>query len=206
MILDQNITLTLQPNVMPHYKQLGYDVKFRQKITVPWGHLPKTSGLKVSYSCDICESIHQRAFNKLHKKQMQICSACVKKENALYRAKNPTQKLKEYRQKLSEKCGDKHYLWNPNREEFKRYSSRVHNESDRTYNKYITEINPKNYPRTKCGVVGGYQLDHKFSIKDAFLNGWSIQECSNKENLQMLPWLENNLKAKTALINRNRSK
>jgi len=196
MILPQELEVTLQPNVMPHYKIIGYDVGWRKKIKVPWGHLPQSSGLKVVVMCDYCPNIFKRVFHKTIKSQIHLCTTCSKKKTGAFLAANPTENLKKYREKLRTQLGPASHVWNPNRPEFKRYSSKVHNESDRVYKKHINEINPNSHPRTLCGVVGGYQLDHKFAVKDAFLSGWTVEQCSAKENLQMLPWLENNLKAK----------
>jgi hypothetical protein len=52
-------------------------------------------------------------------------------------------------------------------------------------------INPNDYRRTLCGVENGYQLDHKVSIKEAFENGWTPEQCADVNNLQMLSWKEN---------------
>lgn len=67
--------------------------------------------------------------------------------------------------------------------------------SEKTYVENIQHINPNNYPRTISGVVGGYQLDHIYSIKKGFDNKISPEDISKKENLQMLPWKTNRTKS-----------
>lgn len=95
--------------------------------------------------------------------------------------KNPTQSMIDGIEKRK----------NPNTSEFKKYSSRVHTLTRKTYELHKDEINPRNLPRTRCGVDGGYQLDHIVSIKEGFETGISAEELSCKDNLRMLPWKKN---------------
>ena len=80
---------------------------------------------------------------------------------------------------------------NPNITEYKRYSRLVHALSQETYKNNIDIINPSRYPRTLCGVDGGWQLDHIKPIKECFLEGLSATEAAQVENLRMLPWKNN---------------
>lgn len=75
--------------------------------------------------------------------------------------------------------------------EYVRYRNKVHKLSEKTYQENKEIINPNNYPRTLCGVVGGYQLDHIVEIKDGFQKNISPEEMSKVENLRMLTWEEN---------------
>lgn len=75
--------------------------------------------------------------------------------------------------------------------EYKDYCNKVMWLTEKTYIENLSEINPNNYPRTLCGVDGGYQLDHIYSIKKGFDNKIPAEEISKKENLQMLSWKEN---------------
>lgn len=74
---------------------------------------------------------------------------------------------------------------------YKRYCNRVHKLSNRVYEENKDVINPDNFPRTICGVDGGYQLDHVISVKDGYEQGISPEEMAVVENLRMLPWREN---------------
>lgn len=80
---------------------------------------------------------------------------------------------------------------NPNIEEYTRYSRQVHGLSQKNYEANKDVINPNNYPRTICGVEGGYQLDHIIPIKECFEKGMSVEEASSLDNLRMLPWKTN---------------
>lgn len=74
---------------------------------------------------------------------------------------------------------------------YKRYAGRVHRLSDKVYNENINLINPNRYPRTKCGVEDGWQLDHIVSVQECFHTGITPEEAANITNLRMLPWKEN---------------
>lgn len=82
-------------------------------------------------------------------------------------------------------------LRNPNMPEYKRYARMVHGLSRDVYKENIDLINPNRYPRTLCGVEGGWQLDHIIPIKECFEKGLSVEEASHVSNLRMLPWKEN---------------
>lgn len=75
--------------------------------------------------------------------------------------------------------------------EYKQYSRMVHRLSQKIYEQNIDIINPNRYPRTLCGVHGGWQLDHIIPIKECFNNGVSAELASDVTNLRMLPWKDN---------------
>lgn len=74
---------------------------------------------------------------------------------------------------------------------FQRYRNRVTTRTQRVYELHKEEINPHNHPRGRCGVDGAWQLDHIISVKEGFEKQIPVDVISAKENLQMLPWLEN---------------
>lgn len=74
---------------------------------------------------------------------------------------------------------------------YRSYSRKVHTLSHKVYLENIDLINPNRYPRTLCGVVGGWQLDHIIPIKECFKRGMSPEEAAVVTNLRMLPWKEN---------------
>jgi len=78
-----------------------------------------------------------------------------------------------------------------NKTEYQKYKRRVRYLTESEYSKYHVEINPKNHPRTLCGVDGGYQLDHIMGVFECFYGGISAEKCASKDNLQMLPWSVN---------------
>jgi len=91
--------------------------------------------------------------------------------------------------------GENHPRWNPNKSEFQRYSNQVRWLSEKEYVSHKAVINPLDLPRTVCGIDGGYQLDHRFSIKKAFELKLPIEEVAKVDNLQFLPWKDNRSKA-----------
>jgi hypothetical protein len=84
-----------------------------------------------------------------------------------------------------DKCGSR------NRSEFKIYLRAVHHLTTAVYREHKQVINPHSYPRTRCGIEGGYQLDHKISVKEGFERKLPIHEIAHINNLQMLSWKEN---------------
>ena len=82
----------------------------------------------------------------------------------------------------------------PDTPAYTRYKNKVYKLSEQTYVKYKDKINPNGYPRTLCGVDGGWQLDHIKSVRQCFDEKISPEHASNLNNLTMLPWKENLLK------------
>jgi len=80
---------------------------------------------------------------------------------------------------------------NLNTPQYKRYARLVHGLSQKIYQKNIDIINPARYPRTLCGIDGGWQLDHIMSIKECFGKKLTPEEASSIKNLRMLPWKKN---------------
>jgi AraC-like DNA-binding protein len=74
---------------------------------------------------------------------------------------------------------------------YKKYCNKVRRLTEKNYVKYQNIINPNNYPRTLCGVDGGYQIDHKLSVRFCYDNNISEEVCSSADNLQMLEWSKN---------------
>ncbi len=74
---------------------------------------------------------------------------------------------------------------------FRKYRNRISVRTRKTYEEFREEINPLNLLLGKCGIDGAHQIDHKISVRLGFEQGLSIEEISSKENLQILPWLEN---------------
>lgn len=74
---------------------------------------------------------------------------------------------------------------------YKKYCNKVRKLTEKNYVKYQNIINPNNYPRTLCGVEGGYQIDHKLSLRFCYDNNITEEVCSSVDNLQMLEWSKN---------------
>jgi hypothetical protein len=190
MIITKTVEIKISVSNMNYWRELGY--KFENPAP-RWGIVPtievKVEQLKskscvyVECVCDKC----QKSFSNRVSRNTDICYTCFNSEkmkgNTLGRIKKgkPLEKMK----------GENHPRWNPNKTQFKEYSSKVRVLSEQTYKENLDIINPNNYPRTLCGVEDGYQLDHIISIKYGFDNGISPEELSEISNLQILPWKEN---------------
>jgi len=73
-------------------------------------------------------------------------------------------------------------------------------ETSRTYRKFKNVINPNNLKRSRnC-----FQLDHKFSIVQGFIDNVDIEIMSSVPNLEMLSAHDNNSKNKKCSISKDR--
>jgi hypothetical protein len=68
--------------------------------------------------------------------------------------------------------------------------------TEKTYRKYKQIINPMSLPRGRKK----YNLDHKYSVYDGFINGIQPEIISSVNNLQILPEHENISKHKNSCI------
>jgi hypothetical protein len=75
--------------------------------------------------------------------------------------------------------------------DFRKYRNRIAVRTKKTYMIFKEEINPYNLPLGKCGIDGAHQIDHILTVRQGFEQGVSIEEMSAKENLQVIPWLDN---------------
>ena len=80
---------------------------------------------------------------------------------------------------------------NPNTPAYTKYARKVRHFTELNYVLYHDLINPNNYPRTLCGVKGGYQLDHIKSIKECWNEGISPEKSADPGNLQIITWQKN---------------
>lgn len=86
--------------------------------------------------------------------------------------------------------------------DYQKYRKQVKKLTEETYKKYKDIINPNNFKRVTNGNIG-YQLDHKYSIFEGFLNDIDPHILSNQHNLQMLEWSKNRKKSKDCSISLN---
>jgi hypothetical protein len=75
------------------------------------------------------------------------------------------------------------------------YRKKVKRLTETTYKTYKNIINPNNLERVTNGK-NGYQLDHKYSIIEGFLNNVEPEIISHHCNLQMIEWSSNRAKSK----------
>lgn len=79
------------------------------------------------------------------------------------------------------------------------YRKKVKKLTEVTYKKHKNIINPNNLERVTNGK-NGFQLDHKYSIVEGFLNNVESDIISHHCNLQMLGWYDNRVKSKKCCI------
>jgi len=75
------------------------------------------------------------------------------------------------------------------------YRKKVKRLTETTYKRYKNIINPNNLERVTNGK-NGFQLDHKYSIIEGFLNNVEPEIISHHLNLQMIEWSSNRAKSK----------
>jgi hypothetical protein len=189
MIISEKVEVTIS-NQGKYYSSLGYkDTKQGTKIIVPIEHLLKNSNIKVECQCDQCDSIFWRQYQLVRKEGKLnlglLCFDCARKEIGVQSDKTNAKIAN------SKRTGVKHPRWNPNKSEFVKFANQVRWLSEKKYIEYKDIINPHDYPRTLCGVEGGYQLDHIISIKRGFLTGLNPEFLAEVNNLRMVPWKVN---------------
>lgn len=169
---------------------------------------PSSNTAKLNCKCVECNNVYKLAvIDYTRKKYKQYCSSCLKTKVLIgsassqygkhYNAGKP--KTEEHKANMRGPRigmnGSNNPNWNPDTTNYKRYKNKVHQLSNKVYNAHKNIINPYNYPRTLAGVEGGWQLDHKISVKICYETGLSESQASALENLQILPWKTNLLKS-----------
>jgi hypothetical protein len=137
----------------------------------------KSKPLKIEIECEVCGNPH---------KNKKFCS-----RKCMYQSDYYLNMLKSIDRSYMRTEEYANTLRNPNMAAYKKYSGNVHRLTKWTYEKYKNKINPNDYPRTLCGVDGGYQLDHIIPIKFGFENNIPPEVLAEKNNLRMLPWKQN---------------
>jgi hypothetical protein len=132
------------------------------------------------------------------KKMRQVNRACIGKDCSTIFTVNQASKKKYCSHSCQLKTSNvapkgigSRSIRNPLIKEYTKYARTVHALSQKIYKQNINIINPHNYPRTLCGVEGGWQLDHIIPVKECFQQGKSPEEAASINNLRMLPWHDN---------------
>lgn len=92
---------------------------------------------------------------------------------------------------LSQTSVDRHEEWLKTANAWEQYKSEVDSLTKQTYTQYSGEINPNDFPRGLAGNDGAYQLDHIISRRYCFEHNIPSGLCAHKDNLRMIPWLDN---------------
>lgn len=190
MIPDQMIK-TIISNNGSYYRSLGYgECKQGSVIFVKVDHLKENSNIPVRCICDDCGVEFTRSLQLLNKdKKNNRCYSCSRKYVGTINGSV------EHARRLGQKqVGSNHPRWVSDKKSFSEYSRKVRWLTEKNYQRLKQVINPENHKRTLCGVDGGWQLDHKISVKEGFDKRISPEEISGVDNLQMLPWSINRTK------------
>lgn len=197
MIIQDEVEISLNSNqtydAVKYWTEKGYtNLRPQQKLTVKVSELPKFSGAEVLFKCDDCGKEWIRRYSKKFTARTvyieDYCYICSRRHTNNHTNKHHVSN------KGWMKSGENHPNWNPNKSDFLKYAYAVRRVSEETYNLYQDVINPQNLPRTLCGIDGGYQLDHKISIKEGYDNHLNPEVLGHITNLQMLPWEANRAK------------
>lgn len=124
---------------------------------------------------------YQKYFNEVYKQTPEYKQQRRETSSKIDRSYMQTEAYRQSRQ----------HLVKYDRSEYHGYRHKVQYLTKKTYEQHKEVINPNNYPRTLCGVDGGWQLDHIKSVRKCFDEGISPEEASSITNLRMLPWREN---------------
>jgi hypothetical protein len=67
MILTKEINVGINYLNFEHYKNIGFDVKYNNKLIIPIEYLQKESNLKIDVKCDICDNKKTISYQKYNK-------------------------------------------------------------------------------------------------------------------------------------------
>jgi hypothetical protein len=199
MIIQDTVELTIGINNVSYWRNKGYDIpkvgagkngkNVHYIIKVKISELPPKAGVKVLYRCDNCGIEKMSQYGNLNKgREKHLCFNCSQKVKLEY------MNSEEMLQSRIYPTGDKHHNWNSDikyRRAIYHYDKKVRKITEENYTKYKHILNPDNLPRTRCGIKGGYQLDHKISVKSGFIQGIEPKIIGSLDNLQLLSWQDN---------------
>lgn len=85
MILTESVNIKIINHTIDHFKNIGYDVKYGDTITIPITHLNNGSHYLIDVKCNKCESIKNMKYQdyiKITKNHTNLyyCQTCVKTE------------------------------------------------------------------------------------------------------------------------------
>jgi len=75
--------------------------------------------------------------------------------------------------------------WKEDKQRYRKEVWRITNQQD------INQLENFDKPRTRSGVEGGFQLDHRISIEEGWNNKIDPNIIGSINNLQFIPWLDN---------------
>jgi hypothetical protein len=132
MIINEYMTITVNPNSVNYYNKIGYKCNNYEKIKIKTIELPKGSNIKIEIKCDNCASEISVVFNKYYKSTNSLS------EDYLCRKCNH---VKTKKTKL-EKYGDENYhnIEKAKKTKLEKYGNENYNNIEK-----IKETNVKKY-------------------------------------------------------------
>ena len=188
IIRPQTVEVSIRTMHADYYRSRGYDARYGVKLVVDVEDLMPQSNKKVECECDVCGERFYRQYQLVSTQETHRCYRCARVH--VGKTMDMTRTIEATKRRV----GSMHPRWTPNKSAFKAYSNRVRWLTQKVYAEFENEINPKGLPRTLCGVVGGFQVDHKISIRRGFEMGISPEELASLENLELVPWEVNRAK------------
>lgn len=76
ILYPQEVVVSAAGGLYKHLLGLGYQVKYREKVSVNIEHLPPNSKAMVWVKCDFCGGLFQRPFSQSNKLPKASCSKC----------------------------------------------------------------------------------------------------------------------------------
>ena len=185
MILSKTVKVQMRSK-SSYYRALGYQFRYNEIVDIAIDDLPKQSNKNIECSCDRCGTIFHRSYQMINRDRKlykeHLCYKCARVEVDKNTDRTTTIEATKTR------CGKLHPRWNPNKSEYRKYANEVWRMTRYNYIKHISEINPNDLPRKRCGVERGYQLDHRISVCQGFRENIDPAIIADASNLQMLSW------------------
>lgn len=190
MIIDQTVKVKIVASNFKYFSELGYELKKLERrganpqiLDVKIEHLKPGSNLSVNCVCDKCKTAYVQRVCR----NTDTCYTCRRVEAAIGNTYGKGNKGST----VPSMQGEKHPRWNPNKSEKRKYTNAC-NKVTAQFDLSVLENSDK--LRGLCGVDGAYQLDHIIPIQYGFENSIPPEIIGHIDNLQFIPWEENNAK------------
>ena len=190
MIIDQTVKVKIVASNFKYFSELGYELNKLERrganpqiLDVKIEHLKPGSNVRVNCVCDKCGS----NFDKRVYQRTDFCNHC----RTVMTGKSNVNGKGNKGNKLPSMQGENHPRWNPNKSEKRKYTNAC-NKVTTQFDLSVLENSDK--LRGLCGVDGAYQLDHIIPIQYGFDNNIPPEIIGHIDNLQFIPWEENNAK------------
>lgn len=173
MIISKEVLINITSRNITYYKELGYNIKYKDIISVPIFQLTKGCGVKIKAECDVCKKINSVVYNSylinIKKYNIYTCSEkCsqikVKMTNLDKYGVERATKLKSTQNKRKETCLEKYGVENT------MYSEELKNKQKETMiKKYGVDSPMKSEElrlKSKHTIINKYGVENVAVLKD----------------------------------------